>query len=44
VHNRGGGCVQDDVTFDEFAVPNPFAAKVEGGKRLMAGDTLPIRP
>jgi hypothetical protein len=23
---------------------NPYAAKVEGGKRLLAGDTLPIRP
>jgi hypothetical protein len=25
-------------------LPNPFAAKVEGGKRLLAGETLPIRP
>jgi hypothetical protein len=29
---------------DMWKLPDPYSAKVEGGKRLLAGETLPIQP
>jgi hypothetical protein len=43
--HRAGYDYDDAVKLAElWKKPDPYAAKVEAGKKLLAGDTLPIRP
>jgi hypothetical protein len=42
---KAGYDYDDAVTFAKlWKLADPYSAKVEGGKRLLAGDTLPIKP